>query len=194
MATQGKLIVVSAPSGSGKTTLVRHLLATIPGISFSVSATSRAMREGELDGRDYYFLNAEEFRHRVDAGDFIEWEEVYPGVYYGTLKSEVQRLTEKGNHVVFDVDVIGGLNIKHQFGNQALAIFVMAPSVEALEKRLRSRCTDSEESLQQRISKAAYEMTFVERFDKIVVNDELEAAKSAIASIVNDFINHEFSD
>lgn len=194
MATQGKLIVVSAPSGSGKTTLVRHLLATIPGISFSVSATSRAMREGELDGRDYYFLNAEEFRHRVDAGDFIEWEEVYPGVYYGTLKSEVQRLTEKGNHVVFDVDVIGGLNIKHQFGNQALAIFVMAPSVEALEKRLRSRCTDSEESLQQRFSKAAYEMTFVERFDKIVVNDELEAAKSAIASIVNDFINHEFSD
>lgn len=194
MVRQGKLIVVSAPSGSGKTTLVRHLLATVPDISFSVSATSRTRREGEIDGKDYFFLTTEEFRIKVDKGDFIEWEEVYPGVYYGTLKSEVQRLTEKGKHVVFDVDVIGGLNIKHQFGNQALAIFVMAPSVEALEKRLRSRCTDSEESLQQRISKAAYEMTFAERFDKIVVNDELEAAKSAIASIVNDFINHEFSD
>lgn len=188
MVRQGKLIVVSAPSGSGKTTLVRHLLATIPDISFSVSATSRTMREGERYGRDYYFLTAEEFRLRVDAGDFIEWEEVYPGVYYGTLKSEVERLTGQGLHVVFDVDVVGGLNIKRQFGDQALAIFVMAPSVEALEKRLRSRCTDSEESLQQRISKATYEMTFAEKFDKIVVNDDLEEAKSAIATTVNDFI------
>lgn len=189
MTKQGKLIVVSAPSGSGKTTLVKHLLATIPRLAFSVSATSRKIREGEQDGRDYYFLTPEEFRTRAERGDFLEWEEVYPGLCYGTLKSEVERLTKQGFSVVFDVDVVGGLNIKKHYGEDALAIFVMAPSVEALEQRLRARSTDSEESLQQRISKAAHEMTFAARFDRIVVNDDLVTAKAAIISIVNDFIN-----
>lgn len=194
MTKQGKLIVVSAPSGSGKTTLVKHLLATIPHLAFSVSATSRKIREGEQDGKDYYFLNPDEFRTRAERGDFLEWEEVYPGLCYGTLKSEVERLTKQGLSVVFDVDVVGGLNIKKHYGKDALAIFVMAPSVEALEQRLRARSTDSEESLQHRISKAAHEMTFAARFDRIVVNDDLATAKSAIVSLVNDFIKNELSD
>ncbi|HMM12235.1 MAG TPA: guanylate kinase [Bacteroidales bacterium] len=188
MAVQGKLIVVSAPSGSGKTTLVKHLLATIPGLAFSVSATSRAMREGEVNGKDYYFLTQEQFRSAVERGEFLEWEEVYPGLCYGTLKSEVQRLTSLGLHVVFDVDVVGGLNIKRQYGPQALSVFVMAPSVEELEKRLRARSSDSEQSLLQRISKAAHEMTFAAQFDTIIVNDDLESAKSNIAGVVAKFI------
>jgi guanylate kinase len=188
MINQGKLIVVSAPSGSGKTTLVKHLLVNVPNIAFSVSATSRPRRENEFHGQDYYFFSADEFRQRVDRGDFLEWEEVYPGLYYGTLRSEVQRLTSQGKHVVFDVDVMGGLNIKRQYGQRALAIFVMAPSIEVLEMRLKSRSTDSEESLRQRISKAAYEMTFADQFDKIIVNDELETAKTAIVNCVVEFL------
>lgn len=188
MNKTGKLIVVSAPSGSGKTTLVKHLLGTVPGLAFSVSATSRQMREGEQDGRDYFFLTPAEFRHRIDCGDFLEWEEVYPGIYYGTRISEVQKLIQQGLNVVFDVDVVGGLNIKRHFGNNALAIFVMAPSVEVLEQRLRQRSTESEDSLRQRISKAAYEMSFASSFDKVIVNDDLESARSAIVNLVSDFI------
>ncbi len=189
MTKHGKLIVVSAPSGSGKTTLVKHLLSTIPNLAFSVSATSRKMRDGEQNGKDYYFLTPEEFRASIEKGDFLEWEEVYPGLCYGTLKSEVERLTMNGLNVVFDVDVVGGLNIKRQYGDNVLAIFVMAPSVEDLERRLRARSTDTEESLRQRIKKAAHEMTFADHFDRIVVNDDLEAAKIAIVSIVNNFVS-----
>ncbi|MBK9290987.1 MAG: guanylate kinase [Bacteroidetes bacterium] len=188
MDKQGKLIVVSAPSGSGKTTLVKHLLETLPGLAFSVSATSRAIRPGEVHGKDYYFLTPEQFRRKADAGEFLEWEEVYPGIFYGTLKSDVAMLTAQGLHVVFDVDVVGGLNIKNYFGERALALFIMAPSVEALAARLRARSTESEETLNQRIGKATREMEFAGRFDKIIVNDRLDDAKVEIVRIVNEFL------
>ena len=185
----GKLIIFSAPSGSGKTTIVRHLLEQIPQLAFSISATSRAPRGREEHGKDYHFLSAEEFASRVAANDFLEWEEVYPGTSYGTLKSEVQRLWAAGKHVVFDIDVVGGANLKKQFPEQTLAIFVQAPNLEELEKRLRGRGTDSEEKIQERLAKAAAEMAYAKDFDVILVNDDLERAQREAMKIISDFIN-----
>ncbi len=171
-----KVVIFSAPSGSGKSTIVSHLLGLGLGLEFSISATSRAPRGQERDGREYYFFTAEEFRRRVDAGEFLEWEEVYEGCYYGTLKSELERIWAKGHTVVFDVDVAGGVNIKRMFGERALAVFVQAPSVEELRRRLEGRGTDSPERIEQRLAKAEYEMTFRDRFDAVVVNDRLDEA------------------
>lgn len=171
-----KVIIFSAPSGSGKSTIVNHLLSLDLGLEFSISATSRAPRGQEQHGREYYFFSAEEFKKRIDAGEFLEWEEVYPGCYYGTLKSELERIWAKGHTVVFDVDVVGGVNIKKIFGPDALSVFVQAPSVEALRRRLESRGTDSPEKIEQRVAKADYEMTFSDKFDVVVVNDDLQTA------------------
>lgn len=185
----GKLIIFSAPSGAGKTTIVKSLLAQGLPLAFSVSATSRARREGEEHGRDYWFLLVDEFRERIDSGDFLEWEEVYENQFYGTLRSEIGRLHEQGLHVLFDVDVVGGLNIKKQFGERALSIFVMPPSLEELEKRLRNRRSENDETLQKRVAKAGDELGYAHRFDVILVNDDLEMAKSEALNIVKRFIN-----
>jgi guanylate kinase len=181
-------IIISAPSGAGKTTLVNHLLKKIPDLSFSVSACSRPRRENEMHGKDYYFLSPDAFRNSIDAGDFIEWEEVYAGILYGTLKSEVQRIREAGKIPVFDVDVAGGLNLKKYFGHDALAVFIQPPSLEVLETRLRKRRTDSEESLRKRIGKAAYEMTYAARFDVVIDNDSLDEAVKELFDLVSTFI------
>ena len=186
---KGKLLIFSAPSGSGKTTLVRHILQLDPRLVFSVSATSRKKRENENHGKDYYFLSPEEFRRKIADKEFIEWEEVYPGQYYGTLKQDVERLRNEGKHVVFDVDVVGGLNIKKLFGDDALSIFVKAPSLKVLEKRLRERSTEDEDSLQKRIGKAIDEMKFSDKFDIILINDKLDTALIEAEKIVSSFLN-----
>ena len=185
----GKLVIFSAPSGAGKTTIVRALLKDIPNLKFSVSAASRPKRPNEIDGKDYYFIPVEEFRRKIENDEFLEWEEVYENNFYGTLKSEVDRIWKSGNHVIFDVDVVGGLNIKKYYGERALAIFVMPPSVEELEKRLRNRSTESETDMKRRIEKARYEMTFASQFDEVIVNDDLEKAVSEAKRLVTAFIN-----
>lgn len=187
--SQKKLIIVSAPSGAGKTTIVRHLLSLPLQLAFSVSATSRAPRPGESDGLDYYFLSADTFRQKIDAGEFLEWEEVYPGTYYGTLKSEVERIWDEDKSVVFDVDVIGGLNIKKIYGDKALAVFVQPPSVEVLHQRLRSRSTESEDKIATRIAKAEYELSFAPEFDVVLINDNLQAALVEAEKRVINFLN-----
>lgn len=188
MAKQGKLIIFSAPSGSGKTTLVRHLLTRDLGLEFSISATSRPPRGEEVHGKDYYFLSSEEFKERVLHGDFLEWEEVYSGTMYGTLRSEVERIWEKGNAVIFDMDVIGGLNLKSLYGDNALSVFVMPPSMEELEKRLRGRKTDSDDKIRQRLAKARREIGRSDRFDHILLNNDLETAKKEAESLVRLFL------
>ncbi len=185
----GKLLIFSAPSGSGKTTVVRHLLDHFTDLEFSVSACSRSRRDGEIHGRDYYFLSVDEFRKKIEAEEFVEWEEVYPGHYYGTLKSELERIWAKGHHVVFDVDVVGGLNLKKKFGEQALAVFIKAPSLEVLEKRLRDRSTDDEASIRKRIKKASLEMKSAPEFDRIIVNDTLEHTLKTAEELVNSFLS-----
>lgn len=189
MNTKGKLIVFSAPSGSGKTTIVRHLLQ-IPelDLDFSISATSRDSRGTEVHGKDYYFISAEEFQKHIQNDDFIEFEEVYTNNYYGTLKKEVERIWKQGKHVIFDIDVVGGLNIKNKFPNQTLAIFVQPPSIEEMEKRLRGRKTDSEEKIKERVAKAEKELKFAKDFDVILVNDDLEKAKKEAFKLVKNFI------
>ena len=189
MADQGKLIIFSAPSGSGKSTLVHYLLDQVPGFAFSISATSRAPRGAEKEGVDYYFLSAATFKERVERGEFLEWEEVYEGTYYGTLKSEVARSWEKGDAVAFDIDVVGGLNLKKQFGDRALALFIQAPSVEELERRLIDRGTDSPEKIKQRIDKAAWEMTQAKGFDHIIINDDLDRAKAEAKELLKAFLS-----
>ena len=189
--TPGKLIIFSAPSGSGKTTLVRYLLSQGLDLAFSVSCTSRAPRGTEQDGVDYYFLTPDEFRRRIENDEFLEYEEVYTDKFYGTLKSEVERLSSEGHTVVFDVDVKGGVNIKKYYGDRALSLFVQPPSIEELSRRLHSRGTDSEEVIQQRLQKAAYELTFAPEFDHIIVNDVLEKAQAETLSVVNAFLNAE---
>jgi len=174
----GKLIIFSAPSGAGKTTIVKKLLKDFPNLEFSISACSREKRPKEIDGKDYYFLSAEEFKTKIENNEFLEWEEVYPGSFYGTLKSEVERIWANGKHVIFDVDVVGGMNIKNYYNEKALAIFIMPPSVEELENRLQRRDTETQESLKKRIAKAEHEMTFADKFDTIVVNTVLEDAVS----------------
>jgi len=187
---KGKLVIFSAPSGAGKTTIVRQLLIDRTlSLEFSVSATCREPRPNEIEGRDYYFLSLNEFKKRVAAGDFLEWEEVYPGICYGTLKSEVDRICDAGKNVIFDVDVVGGLNIKKQFGNQALAVFVQPPSVEELRIRLKNRSTESDEKIAMRIAKAEHELSFSDKFDVILVNDNLEKAVKEAESLVREFVS-----
>lgn len=184
----GKLIIISAPSGAGKTTLVKHLLDTNPDLVFSVSACSREKRPHEKEGKDYYFISAEEFKNKIRNDEFVEWEEVYKDHFYGTLKSEIERILSGGKSVVFDVDVIGGLNIKKQYGNMALAIFVMPPSVEELQKRLVKRSTESDKEMKNRIAKAGAEMEYVSEFDRIIVNDDLNKAKQEVRDTVKEFL------
>ena len=185
----GKAIIFSAPSGSGKTTIVRHLLDRCDQLSFSISATTRGRRvEREVDGKDYYFLTVDDFKQRIKNDEFVEWEEVYDGNFYGTLKSEVERIWAQGKHVIFDVDVKGGINLKEYFKDRALAVFVRVKDETVLEQRLRHRKTESEESLQKRLDKAAYEMTFENGFDKTVISDELEVTLKAAREMVNEFL------
>jgi len=186
--TKGKLLIFSAPSGSGKTTLVKYLMQHMDNLSFSISATSRKIRGGEKDGKDYYFLSANEFRKKIANDEFVEWEEVYTDKYYGTLKSEVERIRNKGQNVVFDVDVVGGVNIKKMYGEDALAIFVMPPSVEILKQRLTNRGTDSDNDIKIRIDKAEYELSFANKFDIVIVNDNLEKAQKKTFEVVRKFV------
>ena len=181
-------MIFSAPSGSGKTTVVRHLLERFPELEFSISATSRAPRGEERDGVDYYFMDAAEFRTRVEAGEFIEWEEVYAGTCYGTLRAEIDRIWDRGHVVVFDVDVVGALNIKKLFGDQALSIFIMPPSVAELRRRLEGRGTDSAEAIERRLAKAEQEIGYAPKFDRVVVNDDLQAAYAEAVQVVGDFL------
>jgi len=184
----GKLIIFSAPSGSGKTTLVHHLLSQYDELCFSISATSREKRGAEQDGKDYHFLSRDAFEAKIAAGEFIEWEEVYAGTYYGTLRTEVENLLSAGKSVIFDVDVKGGLNIKKQYGPKALAIFVQAGSLEVLQERLSKRNTESAEKLQMRLSKAAAEMAYANDFDYILVNEDLDTAKATATTVVGNFL------
>ena len=184
----GKVIIFSAPSGSGKSTIVNYLLSRGLGLEFSISATCRSPRGEERHGKEYYFFSTDEFRQKIDKDDFLEWEQVYPGCYYGTLKSELERIWAKGHTVVFDVDVVGGVNIKKIFGERALSIFVQAPSVEVLRQRLESRGTDSAEKIEERVAKAEYEMTFADKFDIVVVTDKLESALEQAEKAVRDFL------
>lgn len=188
MKEKGKLIIFSAPSGAGKTTLVKHLLESDLDLEFSVSATSRIMRAGEADGKDYYFISAADFRKRIASNDFLEWEEVYKDHFYGTLKSEVERIWASGKHVIFDVDVIGGLNVKKEYGKLALAVFVMPPTPGHLESRLRKRSTENEENLKKRLDKAMVELSFSNRFDVILINDDLKKARNEAVELVKGFI------
>lgn len=185
---QPKLIIISAPSGSGKTTIVKYLLTVFPSLAFSISATSRKIRNGETDGKDYFFISAEDFKKRINRGELLEWQEVYSGSLYGTLRPEIDRLLAEGKDVIFDVDVVGGLNIKKEFGERALAVFVCPPSIKALEERLNCRNTDSVETIRKRVEKAASEMTYIDKFDYVLVNKDLEEAKREIFQKVNDFL------
>ncbi len=186
---KGKLIIFSAPSGAGKTTLVKYVMAHVPGLTFSVSACSRKKRDNETDGKDYYFLSAGEFKEKIDNQEFIEWEEVYSDHFYGTLYTEVEQKRNRGLHVVFDVDVKGGMNIKKIFGDEALAIFIKPPSIDVLKERLLKRATDSEDAIETRIKKAEFELGFEKEFDVTVVNDDLQKAQEETVRIVSQFIS-----
>ena len=186
---KGKLLIFSAPSGSGKTTLLNHVMANIPEMAFSVSATTRPPRGEEVNGREYYFLTMEDFKQRVEKGEFLEWEEVYQGTCYGTLKSEVERIWNKGGVIVFDVDVNGGRNIKRYFGADALSIFVLPPSMEVLEQRLRSRGTDSEEAIVKRLARSAEELKQAPQFDVTIVNDDLQRAVQETRTTIEHFLS-----
>ena len=186
---KGKLLIFSAPSGSGKTTLVNHLRDQIPTIAFSVSATTRAPRGEEQNGVEYYFMSLDEFHQRVENDEFLEWQEVYPGRCYGTLKAVVEEMRKEGLHVAFDVDVVGGTNIKKFYGDEALSIFIQAPSIETLRERLVGRQTDSMEEIEKRLAKADWEMNFAKgKFDITIINDDLETAKRDILEAVQKFL------
>ncbi|WP_028295859.1 guanylate kinase [Olivibacter sitiensis] len=185
----GKLLIFSAPSGAGKTTIVKHLLHQYPDkIAFSISASTRQPREGEIDKKDYYFISKEEFLHRVAKQEFVEFEEVYTGTFYGTLRSEIERIWATGKAVIFDLDVIGGLRLKHKFGDKALAIFVQPPSVDVLVERLRGRGTDSDEKLKERIAKADKELGYSQQFDVILRNDDLDVACADAEKLLLEFL------
>ena len=184
-----KAVIISAPSGSGKTTLVKYLLDNIPELQFSISATSRKPRNHEVDRKDYYFLSREEFMGKIKNHEFIEWEEVYKGIFYGTLKAEIERIWSWDKSVIFDVDVQGGIHLKKYFGHAGLSIFIMVKNFKDLENRLRDRNTDSEESIKNRLAKARDEMRYKDQFDHIVVNDELEKTCENIYRRVSKFLN-----
>lgn len=184
----GKVLIFSAPSGSGKSTIIGHLLTVMPDLRFSISATSRAPRGEERDGVEYYFFSPEQFREKIAAGEFLEYEEVYPGRFYGTLRRPVDEMLDAGTNVVFDVDVVGGCNIKQAYGDRALSIFIQPPSVDELRRRLVSRGTDSPEAIEQRVDKAEQELAYAPRFDAVVVNDNLEEAQRETVALVRDFL------
>jgi guanylate kinase len=186
----GKLVIISAPSGAGKSTIVRYLIDRGLDLEFSVSATTRKPRGDEQNGKEYYFLSVEDFRKRIQKGDFIEWEEVYKDQLYGTLKEEIDRIRNNGNHILFDVDVRGGINLKKIFGNKAISIFIMPPSESELEKRLRLRGTDNLSKIKMRVEKAQKEMKLADRFDCIVINDILEQAEMEVYNLVKSFIKN----
>lgn len=188
-APKGKAVIFSAPSGSGKSTIVHHILDIYPDMEFSVSATSRQPRGEEKHGVDYYFLTEEEFRSRIAENGFVEHEEVYPGRFYGTLKSEIKRIWDAGHVVIFDVDVKGGVNLKKYFGKDALSVFIQAPSVEVLRERLVKRGTDSPEDIEKRVAKAAEEMTYAPQFDHILINDDLQKAFEEAEALVSHFLS-----
>ncbi|WP_299108892.1 guanylate kinase [uncultured Tenacibaculum sp.] len=189
MKQNEKVVIFSAPSGAGKTTIVKHLLSVNNQLSFSISACSRAKRNIESNDKDYYFLSVEEFKSKIAANEFIEWEEVYEDNFYGTLKSEVQRIWKADKVIIFDVDVIGGINLKKYFGDKALSIFVKAPSIEELENRLRNRKTETEATLQTRLGKAKREMEYAKDFDVILVNDNPETSYKEAEQIIHSFLN-----
>ncbi len=185
---QGKLVIVTAPSGAGKTTIVKHLLAAEPNLVFSVSATTRPIRNMEVDGKDYYFLTMETFQQKVEADAFVEWEEVYPGKCYGTLKSEVERIWNSGKHVIFDVDVKGALALKNKYPEHTISIFIKPPSLEILVERLKNRNTETPETLAIRTERMKYELTFARYFDHVIVNDNLDTAKREAQTLVHNFL------
>jgi guanylate kinase len=186
---EGKALIFAAPSGSGKTTIVQHLLRSFPQLGFSISACTRDRRgRNEVHGKDYYFLSQDEFRRKIKEDAFVEWEEVYEGNYYGTLKEEIQRIWDEGKHVIFDVDVKGALNLKKYFGEKALAIFVKVPSLEALQARLNDRGTETRESLSRRLYKAQFEMGFADKFDRVLLNDDLKRAVAEAEDLVDAFL------
>ena len=189
--TNGKMLVVSAPSGSGKSTIVNWLMKEHPELNlcFSISCTSRAPRGTEQDGVEYFFLSPEEFKERIDNGEFLEYEEVYENRFYGTLKAQVERQLEAGQNVVFDVDVKGGINIKHYYGEQVMSLFIQPPSIEELRRRLEGRGTDTPEAIENRLAKAEYEITFASQFDHIVVNDDLSVALDQTYQLVKEFLD-----
>ena len=189
-----KMIVITAPSGAGKTTIVKSLLNHFNNLDFSISATTRAMRFGETDGKDYYFLNREEFHHRVENGDFVEWEEVYEGLFYGTLKEEIKRISNLGKAIIFDIDVKGALNLKKYFGDECLALFIKPPSYEILAERLINRNTESDETLKKRLDKVKTELTYEKHYDYTIVNDKLDLAKIEALHLVTAFLNHKTAD
>ena len=185
---KGKLVIISAPSGAGKSTIVRHLLRSKLNLEFSVSATTRPPRGAEKNGREYYFLSVDDFRKRIENEDFVEWEEVYKDLLYGTLKSEVERIWKKGNHLLFDVDVKGGISLKNKFGTRSISLFIMPPSVEELETRLIKRGTDTIDTIKMRVEKAREEMKLANQFDTIIVNHELDRAKNEAYNTVSIFL------
>ena len=185
---KGKAVIISAPSGAGKTTLVNKLLKAKLPLLFSISACSRAPREGEEDKKDYYFLSIEEFKEKIKAQDFIEWEEVYQGNFYGTLKKEIERIWKEKKHVVFDVDVVGGISLKEYFNENSISIFIKPPSMEALSKRLKKRNTEDRKSIKNRLEKSFEEMKSIDKFDKIIVNDELNISTKNIIETVEKFL------
>lgn len=185
----GKLVIFSAPSGAGKSTIVNEILKKDFNFEFSISACTRSPREGEQNAVHYYFLSPEEFKKKIENDEFVEWEEVYENNFYGTLKSEIERISRKGKNIIFDIDVKGGINIKKMYKDRALSIFIMPPSIEELEKRLRKRGTDNDEEIARRVKKAEYEITFAKEFDKVIVNDNLQNAITNTENIIRDFLS-----
>lgn len=188
----GKLLIFAAPSAAGKTTIVHHILDNFPNIEFSISAATRDKRDNEVDGKDYHFLSINDFKEKINNNEFLEWEQVYEGCYYGTLKSEIERIWNKGSHVIFDIDVVGGLNIKKFYKEKALSVFVMPPSLEVLEQRLRKRSTESEEKIKERIKKAKHELTYSNQLDMILLNDEIETTLTKAGNLVSNFLRNNF--
>lgn len=185
---KGKVVIFSAPSGAGKSTIINHLLKEFPQLEFSISATSRAPRGAEQDGREYYFLSQDEFERRIRADEFVEYEEVYAGSYYGTLRSEIDRIWGEGHIVTFDLDVVGGVNMKRIFGDRALSVFIEPPSVEELRRRLEGRATDTPEAIERRVAKAERELAYAPQFDRIIRNDDLQTALEEAREAVGTFI------